>query len=74
MIWDQFEGNWKQVTGKVRQKWGKLTDNDLATIEGKREQLAGAIQKRYGYTKEKAENELDEFVQGLVSGAPVEMM
>ncbi|MFN0197680.1 MAG: CsbD family protein [Planctomycetaceae bacterium] len=74
MNWDQIEGNWKQVTGKIKLKWDKLTDNDLTTSEGTREQLAGSIQKRYGYTKEKAESELDEFVQGLVSGAPVEMM
>jgi uncharacterized protein YjbJ (UPF0337 family) len=65
MNWDQIKGDWKQVTGKVKEKWGKLTDDDLTTIAGKREQLAGLIQQRYGYAKEQAEKELDEFSRGL---------
>lgn len=65
MNWDQIKGDWKQVTGKVKEKWGKLTDDDLTTIAGKRDQLAGLIQQRYGYAKEQAEKELDEFSQGL---------
>ena len=65
MNWDQIKGDWKQVTGKVKEKWGKLTDDDLTTIEGKRDQLAGLIQKRYGYAKEQAEEELDEFTLAL---------
>ena len=67
MNWDQIKGDWKQVTGKVKEKWGKLTDDDLTTIAGKRDQLAGLIQERYGYAKEQAEKELDEFMQGLKS-------
>ena len=55
---DQTEGNWKQFKGKVREKWGKLTDDDLTVVEGKRDQLVGKIQERYGYKKEEAEKEL----------------
>lgn len=61
MNWDQVEGNWKQMSGKVKEKWGKLTDDDLTTIAGKRDQLAGKLQKVYGYKKEEAEKQLDEF-------------
>jgi uncharacterized protein YjbJ (UPF0337 family) len=55
---DQADGNWKQFKGKVKEKWGKLTDDDLTVIEGKREQLVGKIQERYGYQKEAAEKEV----------------
>ncbi|TPG53452.1 CsbD family protein [Ewingella americana] len=55
---DQTEGNWKQFKGKVKEKWGKLTDDDLTVVEGKRDQLVGKIQERYGYKKEEAEKEL----------------
>ena len=65
MNWDQIKGDWKQLSGKVKEKWGKLTDNDLTTIAGKRDQLAGILQQKYGYAKEQAEKELDEFTQGL---------
>lgn len=56
---DQMEGNWKQFTGKVKEQWGKLTDDDLDTIGGKREQLEGKIQERYGKSKEDARREVD---------------
>ena len=65
MNWDQVKGNWKQFTGKVKEKWGKLTDDDLILIAGKRDQLAGKLQERYGYGKEQAEKELDEFSRPL---------
>jgi len=65
MNWDQVAGNWKQFTGKVREKWGKLTDNDLTIIAGKKDQLAGLLQKRYGMAKDAAERELDEFANTL---------
>ena len=65
MNWDQVEGNWKQFTGKVKQKWGQLTDDDLTAIAGKRDLLAGKLQERYGYAKEKAHKELDDFASGL---------
>jgi uncharacterized protein YjbJ (UPF0337 family) len=70
MNWEQIEGNWKQMTGKVKEKWGKLTDDDLTIIAGKRDQLAGLLQQRYGYAKEQAEKALDEFSQGLKAGEP----
>jgi uncharacterized protein YjbJ (UPF0337 family) len=53
----QFEGNWLQFKGKVKEKWGKLTDDDIAQINGKYGQLMGALQKKYGYSKEQAERE-----------------
>ncbi len=65
MNWDQIQGDWKQMTGKVKEKWGKLTDNDLTVIAGKRDQLSGMLQERYGYAKEHAEKELDEFMKTL---------
>ena len=65
MDWNRVEGNWKQVKGKVKEKWGKLTDDDLTAVAGKRDQLVGRLQQRYGYTKEEAERELDEFAGTL---------
>jgi uncharacterized protein YjbJ (UPF0337 family) len=65
MNWDQIKGNWTQMKGKVKEKWGKLTDDDLTTIAGKRDQLAGKLQQRYGYAKEQAEKELDEFTASI---------
>jgi uncharacterized protein YjbJ (UPF0337 family) len=65
MNWDRIEGNWKQFSGKVRQKWGKLTDDDLTVVNGKREQLEGKIQERYGYNKEQAKKELDDWSASL---------
>jgi len=59
------KGNWKQSQGKVKEKWGKLTDDDLTTIAGKRDQLAGTLQDRYGYGREQAEQELGEFSRTL---------
>jgi len=65
MNWDQIKGDWKQMTGKVKEKWGKLTDNDLTVIAGQRDQLVGILQERYGYARERAEKELNEFADGL---------
>ena len=62
MNWDQIEGNWKQAIGKIRQKWAKLTDDDVLLIRGKREQLVGKIQERYGIAKDAAERQVDEFI------------
>lgn len=58
---DTFEGKWHEIKGKLKTQWGKLTDDDLAQINGKREELLGRLQKRYGYVKEKAEEELKSF-------------
>ena len=65
MNWDQISGKWTQFTGKAREKWGKLTDDDLEVIKGDRDQLIGKIQERYGYSREQAEREADEWQRGL---------
>jgi uncharacterized protein YjbJ (UPF0337 family) len=65
MNWEQIQGRWKQWKGHAKEKWGKLTDDDLMTIAGKREQLAGLLQERYGYAKDEADKELDEFAREL---------
>jgi uncharacterized protein YjbJ (UPF0337 family) len=61
MNWDRIEGNWKQLRGKVRAKWGKLTDDQLDVIGGKREQLVGRVQEHYGIAKDEAEKQVDLF-------------
>ena len=61
MNWDQIEGKWKQMKGTVKQKWGKLTDDDLDVIAGRQDQLAGKIQERYGITKEEAGKQIREW-------------
>ena len=58
---DQLEGKWKQLKGTIRQKFGQLTDSDVEQINGNREKFLGRLQERYGYTREKAEKELEEF-------------
>jgi len=63
--WDVIEGNWEQFKGKVREKWGKLTDDDWHVIKGKRDQLVGRLQERYGYDKERASRELDDFAKTI---------
>jgi uncharacterized protein YjbJ (UPF0337 family) len=65
MNWDQVTGKWKQFKGQVKQKWGKLTDDDLEVIAGKRDQMAGLLQERYGYAKDQAEREVDDFARSL---------
>jgi uncharacterized protein YjbJ (UPF0337 family) len=65
MNWDQIKGEWKQFTGKVKEKWGKLTDDDLTTIAGQRDQMVGILQERYGYSKERAEKELSTFTDSM---------
>ncbi len=58
---DQIQGNWKQLRGKVKEQWGKLTDDDLDQLEGQSDQLAGKIQERYGISKEEAEKQVRDF-------------
>jgi len=65
MNWDQVEGKWKQFKGVARQKWGKLTDDDLDVVNGKQEELVGKLQERYGYTKEQAEKNIQEWTNSL---------
>ena len=68
MNWDRIEGNWKQLSGKVRQQWGKLTDDDLDVIDGRREQLAGRIQEVYGISKDEADMQIEKFAGTLDKG------
>jgi uncharacterized protein YjbJ (UPF0337 family) len=63
MNWDRIEGNWKQVTGRAKVQWGKLTSDDLDIIAGRREQLAGKIQERYGIARDVADNQVNEWVK-----------
>jgi uncharacterized protein YjbJ (UPF0337 family) len=58
MNWDRIEGNRKQVTGRAKVQWGKLTDDDLDVVAGRRDQLAGKLQERYGIAKDEAESQL----------------
>ena len=59
MDWNRVEGNWKQFAGKVKAKWGKLTDDDLTAINGRREELEGKIQEHYGIAKDQARKDVD---------------
>jgi uncharacterized protein YjbJ (UPF0337 family) len=65
MNWDRIEGNWKQVAGKAREKWGKITADDWTTVAGKREQLVGKIQERYGVARDEAQKQADEWARAL---------
>jgi uncharacterized protein YjbJ (UPF0337 family) len=58
---EQAAGNWKIFKGKVKEQWGKLTDDDFKVLEGNRDQLIGSVQKRYGIEKEEAERQVNEF-------------
>ena len=61
MNWDRVEGNWKQFKGKVKEQWGELTDDDLDRAAGKRDQLSGLIQQRYGIAKDEADRQLTDW-------------
>jgi uncharacterized protein YjbJ (UPF0337 family) len=61
MNWDQIQGNWKQFKGEAKRRWGKLTDDDLTTIDGDRDKLLGKLQERYGRAKEEFRDEVDNF-------------
>jgi uncharacterized protein YjbJ (UPF0337 family) len=65
MDWDRIEGNWKQFSGKVKEKWGQLTDDDLTKINGNRQQLEGILQERYGLAKDRARDEVDRWTTSL---------
>jgi uncharacterized protein YjbJ (UPF0337 family) len=63
MDWSRVEGNWKQVKGKIKEKWGQLTDDDLDTIAGRREQLEGKIQQRYGLGRDMVRKDVDDWLK-----------
>jgi uncharacterized protein YjbJ (UPF0337 family) len=65
MNWDRVEGNWKQFKGKVKEQWGKLTDDEIDRVEGKREQLEGLIQNRYGIAKDEASKQVDDWFKRM---------
>lgn len=65
MNWEQIEGNWKQFKGGVKEQWGKLTDDELTRIGGKRDKLAGLLQEKYGLAKEAVEDEISGFERRL---------
>jgi uncharacterized protein YjbJ (UPF0337 family) len=63
MDWDRIEGNWKQFTDSVIEKWGKFTDDDLTAINGSRDRLEGRIQEVYGYDEDQARKEVDDWLR-----------
>jgi uncharacterized protein YjbJ (UPF0337 family) len=65
MDWNRIEGNWKQFKGAAKDKWGKLTDDDLNVIEGRREQLEGKLQQRYGFAKDQIHKDVDDWFRTL---------
>jgi uncharacterized protein YjbJ (UPF0337 family) len=65
MNWDRVEGNWKQIKGQVQQKWGKLTSDDVDIIQGKRTELAGRLQQRYGLAQDEAERQIDAWLKSV---------
>ena len=65
MDWNWIEGNWKQFGGRVKEKWGKLTDDDLTVINGRRDQLEGKIQERYGIAKDQVRSDVDTWLRSL---------
>jgi uncharacterized protein YjbJ (UPF0337 family) len=65
MNWDQVEGNWRSLKGQAKQRWGKLTDDDLDVIDGKREELVGRLQSRYGKQRDEVERDVDDWQRGI---------
>jgi uncharacterized protein YjbJ (UPF0337 family) len=63
MDWNRVEGNWKQLKGRAKQQWGKLTDDDLTTAAGRREELAGRVQERYGVALDAAHRQVDDWAR-----------
>lgn len=63
MNWDQVKGNWKQLKGGIQERWGKLTNDDLDVINGRREKLIGLIQERYGIAKDQAEVQINRYLE-----------
>ena len=65
MNWDQIEGGWKEMMGRAKAKWCDITDDEWTSIAGRRDELVGAVQRRYGRAREEAEAEVDEWSRGL---------
>ena len=64
-IWDRIAGNWKQVKGSMRARWGELTDDEMEQAKGNREKLVGILQERYGIAREEANRQIDEWAEDL---------
>jgi len=69
MNWEHVAGNWKEFKGKVREKWGFLTDDELDVIAGKRDMLIGKLEEHYGLTKDRAAQVVEEFLKELDKAA-----
>ena len=69
MDWNRIEGDWKRLKGNAKEQWGRLTDDDLAAINGRREQLEGKLQERYGYAKDRIKREIDHWALGVRTSA-----
>src|SRR5215475_13518792 len=65
MDWNRIEGNWKQFKGRAKEKWGRLTDDDLDVINGRQDQLEGKVQERYGLAKDQAKKDVDAWFRSL---------
>jgi uncharacterized protein YjbJ (UPF0337 family) len=73
MDWARVEGNWKQMKGRVKERWGELTDDDLTAIAGRRDRLEGVIQERYGYAKERVRREIEDWYRSMESNLSEEI-
>lgn len=65
MNWDEVQGKWKQMTGRVQKEWGKLTDDDLDQVEGDRDRLVGKIQEQYGVARDEADKQVDRWMKSF---------
>ncbi|PZR00165.1 MAG: CsbD family protein [Cereibacter sphaeroides] len=65
MNWDQVAGTWKQYMGKAKAQWGEITDDEWTKAAGRRDEMVGLVQKRYGRAKDEAEREVDKWLAGL---------
>ena len=74
MNWNVVQGDWKQIKGKIKEAWGKLTDQDLDVIAGKRDQLIGLVQKHYGLAREEAERQVDRFERSYGAAGTSELV
>ena len=68
---DIFEGKWKQIRGEIRETWGELTDDELDQIAGKRDKLAGTLQEKYGWSRDEAERQIDDFLKPYDTDRPL---
>lgn len=71
MNWETVQGDWTRFRGKIKERWGRLTDDDLDVVQGRREQMVGLLQKRYGIAKEDAERQLEDYLNVEMRDIPV---